>query len=286
MKMEIIAGFWLLLSALAANAGPGDPPSRQDDGVIDVHAHIGQYKGRGCSPEAMLAHIEAFGLAKALVSNIAGATGSSEHETNLETVGWVRAHPTRLKGILWALPTRSDPGLIEKFLKDDAYRDVFVAIGLFPAFNGYAVDFPMAVAYLELCEKYRIPAFYPCGPSGSGADPRAIYRIAKNFPRVKILISPSSLLGRADNLIATVRESRLQGDAELYLGTANMELDDVLAAVRDLGADRVLFGTEACFHDEDSYGQYQALVADLKRRLSAADFAKLTRENAIALFGL
>ncbi len=90
--------------------------------------------------------------------------------------------------------------------------------------------------------------------------------------------------GAYQEAMATVKESIEKKDANLYLGTAQADPQFVLAAVKELGSDRVLFGTDATYYGQNHYEKYTDLVNLLHENLSESDFAKVMHGNAIKLF--
>ena len=76
------------------------------------------------------------------------------------------------------------------------------------------------------------------------------------------------------------------GDAELYLGTAQADPTGVLAAVAELGSERVLFGSDAAFFGAAHYEEYEAMMDSLSARLTPDEFRNVVRDNAIRVFKL
>ncbi|MEK7728249.1 MAG: amidohydrolase family protein, partial [candidate division KSB1 bacterium] len=116
--------------------------------------------------------------------------------------------------------------------------------------------------------------------------PEKIYAAAKRHPSVPIVLYHMGFLGPHNDAIATVKESLLKKDAQLYLETSQADPQAVLLAIKTLGAERVLFGTDATYYGEKHYEQYIAMTELLQKELRAEDFAKVTRENAKRLFKL
>src|SRR6266478_1440701 len=90
-----------LVSSLWPQAQPPTSPPRRswaDDRIIDVHAHIGTFRGYDLSTETLLANIERYGIRLVLVSNIDGAElpGTTQNldevKANLATIETVRLH--------------------------------------------------------------------------------------------------------------------------------------------------------------------------------------------------
>lgn len=287
-NLLILTAYALLIGC----SGTVEPGKWGDDKIIDIHAHIGTYEGYDLSIGTLLENIDRFGIEMALVSNIDGANvegftkNLSESSTNEITARIVMQYPQKLKGLLWAKPNEGNPAELETFLSEEKYKDIFVGIKIHPEFNSFEVDLPNAEAYLELCEKYDIPAVYHSGEEDSNSDPKKIYEVTKRHPNVKIVLYHTGFLGPHDSAISIVKTAIETGDADLYIETAQMDPEAVMKAVKELGADRVLFGTDATYYGKEHYEQYEELVNMLKSRLDDQDFGKIVRGNAKKLFKL
>ena len=287
-KLLEITAYALLIGCSSAE----EPGIWTDDRIIDIHAHVGSFEGYDLSIGTLLENMDRFGIDMALVSNIDGANvdgytkNLSETATNETTAQIVMQYPQKLRGLLWAKPGEGSPGILEVFLSDERYKGIFVGIKIHPEFNNFEADLPNAETYLELCEKYDIPAVYHSGGEGSNSDPQKIYEIAKRHPNVKIILYHTGFLGPHERAINIVKAAIEYGDADLYIETAQMDPEAVMKAVNELGADKVLFGTDATYYGKEHYEKYEALVNILKSRLNEQDFQKIVRGNAQRLFKL
>ena len=257
-------------------------------GIIDIHAHIGSFRGFDLKTETLLSNLRRFDIRLALISNIDGAhlSGTTldldEKSANQMTLETVQEYPGLLRALAWARPSDPDgsPANIEPFLRDHG----FVGVKLHPDMNQFAADDAIVDGYLELCAKYEVPAVFHCGAVGSNSGPEKIYTAAKRRPTVAVIFYHMGFTGAYQEAIATVKESIEKKDANLYLGTAQADPQFVLAAVKELGADRVLFGTDATYYGQNHYEKYADLVNLLHENLSESDFAKVMHGNAIKLF--
>jgi len=260
--------------------------------LIDVHAHVGSFRGFDMSLATLLANLDEGGVRIALVSNIDGAAlpGTTadldEERANRRVAEVVRAHPDRLRGLLWARPLDGDPARLARFLDDPATARLFVGIKLHPEFNGFAADDARVDRYLALCERYHLPAVVHSGRPGSPSSPERIYALARRHPTVPVVLYHMGFGGAHEQAIAAVEKSLARRDARLYLETAQADPEMVLQAIARVGADRVLFGTDASYFGKGHYRTYEPLLMLLRARLSDEDYAKVTFANAERLFGL
>ena len=256
--------------------------------IIDIHAHIGSFRGFDLKTETLLSNLRHFNIRLALISNIDGAhlPGTTldldEKSANQMTLQTVQENPRLLRALAWARPTDPDgsPANIEPFLRDHG----FVGVKLHPEMNQFAADDSIVDGYLELCAKYDVPAVFHCGAVGRNSGPGKIYTAAKRHPTVAVIFYHMGFNGAYQEAISTVKESIEKKNANLYLGTAQADPQFVLAAVKELGSDRVLFGTDATYYGQNHYEKYTDFVKLLHENLSESDFAKVMHGNAIKLF--
>jgi len=268
-----------------------------NDRIIDIHAHIGSFKGYDLSTPTLLDNIHRYGIRLALISNIDGAElpgttlNLDEIEANQATVEHVRQYPNQLRGLVWTRPEDGAPEKVEPFLRDSIStgpdRRVFVGMKFHPDMNNFPADDPRVDGYLLLCEKYGIPAVFHSGSDdAANAAPQKIYAAARRHPTVPIILYHMGFLGPHGSAIATVKAALTKKDAQLYLETSQADPAEVLRAIKKLGSARVLFGTDATYYGKQHYQQYEAMLSRLKNDLSAEDFAKVVRKNAEKLFNL
>jgi predicted TIM-barrel fold metal-dependent hydrolase len=264
--------------------------------LIDIHAHIGSFKGYDLSTPTLMSNIERYGIRLALISNIDGAElpatlNLDEVKANQATAEHVRKYPDKLRGLVWTRPEDGAPAKVEPFLQDaiatGPSKKVFVGMKIHPDMNHFSADDSRLDGYLQLCEKYQIPAVFHCGSDDtSNSAPQKIYALARRHPTVPIILYHMGFLGPHGSAIATAKQALNKGDAQLYLETSQADPAEVLRAIKELGSDRVLFGTDATYYGKEHYQQYETMMSRLKNELTAEDFAKVVRGNAEKLFNL
>lgn len=264
--------------------------------IIDIHAHIGSFKGYDLSTPTLLENIHRYGIRLALISNIDGADlpqtqNLDESKTNQATAEHVRRYPGKFRGLVWTRPNDGTPANVEPFLRDSIAtgpsKKIFVGMKIHPDMNDFPADDARVDGYLRLCEQYQIPAVFHSGSDDtSNSAPRKIYAVARRHPAVPIILYHMGFLGPHQSAIAVVKEALKKGDAQLFLETSQADPTEVLRAIKELGSDRVLFGTDATYYGEAHYEKYEALMTRLQKELAVEDFAKVVRGNAERLFKL
>ena len=258
------------------------------EGIVDIHAHIGQFKGFQIGLKPLVRNVQRYKIRFALVSNLDGANlpgttkALDEVQANEETVSAIRNYPF-LRGLAWARPVDpgSSPKNLEPFLRDKG----FVGMKLHPKFNQFNADDPRVDPYLDLCEAYDVPAVFHCGEEKT-CHPRTIYRIAQRHPKVAIVLYHMVFFGDSALAISVAEEAKTKGDARIYLETSQTGAPAILEAVRRVGSEHVLFGSDATYYGEDHYSQYLDTLRSLKKNLSPRDYENVTSLNALKLFRL
>ncbi|MBQ8848143.1 MAG: amidohydrolase family protein [Candidatus Gastranaerophilales bacterium] len=166
--------------------------------------------------------------------------------------------------------------------------------------------------YLKIAQERKLPCLFHCDSDISGGS--AIYRLAKNFPDVPVILGHTGA-GSEMNFIeakAAIRKSMQMNDAKLYCDISWMDwknglpdgvfenVKDLIETFKKIGAlDRILFGTDAplgCFGEKLEGGisekeAYEKMVSGIKTMIKqnfgdeANDIIdKIFYKNAMNLF--
>lgn len=286
--------FLIALLTAVCSIAENDPQNWSDLNIVDVHAHIGNFRGYDLSLDNLLQNIQNYRIRLALISNIDAAQlpgitpNKTESAANEETANAVRENSERLRGLVWVRPKDGSPSVIERFLtqKLPDGSPVFVGMKFHPEMNHFKADDASVDAYLKLCRKYEIPAVFHCGKSPSNSSPERIYNVAKRHPEVPIILYHMGAFGPHESAIQTARQAIKNRDANLYLETSQADPDAVINAIRTLGSDRVLFGTDACYYGKNHYQSYVKLIEVLKTHLRKEELENVLSGSARKLFHL
>jgi uncharacterized protein len=297
----------VLLLVLAAACSPSarhpDPPDWRDLEVVDVHAHLGTYGTFDLRLGTLLGYLERSGTRLALISNLDGSSAqptgrlgpSAANQTTLETV---RRHSGRLRGLLWANPGEATAAELERFVaatmdESPTGERVFVGLKLHPDLDRFLADDRRVDPFLELCRRHRLVAVFHAGPPGSPSAPERIAASARRHPTVPVILYHMGADGfdggagvGQEAAIAIVEKSLAAGDADLYLETAQTPAEWIVEAVRRLGQDRVLFGTDATYYGAAHFESYAPIVSRLRQELPPPALAAVMGGNARRLFRL
>ncbi len=244
--------------------------------------------------DALDAHLHVSG-------NGAGALGMNSLRTAMSSAGMVCGISSWLDNraldrvdcasaglfpLVWIRPGETSQAEVKKRLVDGA-----VGLKLHPTVDGYPADDRELDRYLEIASEARCPV--ACHSAPGDADPDHIRRLAERFSNVPIILyhtylGPSEGRGRATQ---HVREQ-----PNLYLETSWCQWRTVLRLIDEVGADRVLFGSDASIDGTAHYTRhppnvegretYNDGLVPLVRKLGVDRARKVMGDNARRLFGL
>jgi Amidohydrolase/Starch/carbohydrate-binding module (family 53) len=167
----------------------------------------------------------------------------------------------------------------------------FVGIKLHPTSDDYHADDPALDPYIDIAAEMGVPV--ACHSAPGDADPDHIRRLAERFPTVPLILY-HTYLGPREGRVRAVRHALEQPN--LLLETSWCGWRDVMAFVDQVGADRVLFGSDAVADGHAHYlrdppnveGQetYNGGLVALVRSLGTVDARKVMSDNTRRVFAL
>ncbi|MCS6885099.1 MAG: amidohydrolase family protein [Acidobacteriota bacterium] len=261
------------------------PPRLNVPGIIDINASIGQFPARESSLENLLTNLHRNNISLALVANIEGASergGLDKDEVTInEQTARITEQHRELKPVVWAKPGAkgASADLVEPFLRDRG----FLAIRFHPDLNNFTADSPAVYPYMELCKRYGVPALFHCGRT-TRSNARTIYSLARKYPTVPVILLHMGFGTNHEEAIAVAKEAKERGDANIYLDTSQVDMASLQLALDQVGADRILFGSDATYFGKQHYEFYVNVVGAIKVSVTENDFRKVIRENALKLF--
>lgn len=245
-----------------------------------------------------------------------------EIEGNKDLLKIAEQNP-KIKVELACEPTAGSAEKIEAMLKEHS-PNVY-ALKFHPMCSNLSADDPRYEPYMKVAQRFQKPCVFHSDRIDTNASPRKIYELAKKTPDVPVVLYHMSMASPARNIepishlsqeeltaqglddvgkingfqwnnrerwnqdgIDVVKESIAKKDADLYLETSWTKPETVVKAIKEVGEDRVLFGTDAPFDGKEKYIQY---VTDVKTAIknefgekSEAIINKVFFENANKLF--
>lgn len=253
--------------------------------LVDVHAQFDD----STPPGRLHTYAGLCGLDYVLVANGAaasthgGGTNLDEATANGAALEASRKH-RRLLPLYWARPGERDSYV--HALAGALASEPFVGLFLSPAENGYDVTDKLLDPYIDVLTTAERPCVIRVSDD-SRSRPAQIGVLAKRHPDVAFVLCICAAKPelRAEAL-DVIRRSWQSQDAQMYLDTSHADGNGVRTAVRALGAERVVYGTDALRHGESHVPRHIALLDELRKSLAAEEFRLVAGANAARLFGL
>lgn len=251
------------LEGEAANSGP-----KERSIVIDAHAHFG-YMGmfgqqRDVSFEESLAAADQAGIDKLCLSSIEAITFEMEGG-NREVHRLMKQYPDRIIGFATVpAPYFGRRGL------DELQRAVEVfgmkGIGELETSAAYPIDIPPWIAVLKKAAGLKVPVLVH-------GSPFACARAAELVPDVTILLAHlgTGLGLTVGEWIDTIEMAKTHLNVYLESCTSITSYGQIEMAVRELGSERIIFGTDSPLLDP----------AVMKAKITSADVSAEAKENIL-----
>jgi len=247
----------------------------EDLTVIDVHQHLGaSWLGMfdDCNIEAnvLVGQLDRFCINRAVVSSLQILCDITKG--NDDIIAGTREYPDRLIPFMVVSPRLSNA--VDEI--DRCAELGMKGIKLHPAVGEWRVGSHVADPIFRRAEKYNLPVKVHSG-SDPYSNPREIAEMAGRFPDVKIILAHMGGQQWMDAIEAAVAHPNIYLDTADHVGAYEV----LAAAVREVGADRILFGSDA---------PELNLAAELAKvvygQISTEAKHRILGLNALSLFGL
>lgn len=251
--------------------------------LIDIHTHIGHLPGvlgDYYSAEDLRYVVDNEGARFALASS-ASTTSIGEARGLAEAIDMVQRHGERLGGIFWVNPR--DPEWPKHAAA--AKEHGFYGIKIHPVLDNYAVNRKALDAVFACALQYRWPILTHTGLDATPHSAACYKELIAAYPDVVLILAHL----RVEAIPLAKRYD------QVYLDTTYVEPMMVEIGVDAVGADKLLFGSDACegFDVGHAPGRvrpprsYAGLVQGIRERgVSEEALEKIVYLNAKRVFGL
>lgn len=203
---------------------------------IDAHAHVGIFGGwakLAVTPEQLIEQMDAFCIEKTLLCA----------EPNTLTFDAMQKYPDRFVGMYYANPFggQSEVEALYDYIQNKGFRGIKTN----PLRHAYVADDAIMDPIMEAAKDLNIPVFMHCGHPPYSL-PWSIALLAERHPDVKLVMIH---MGHGHGVYIDASLKMAKRYPNLYLEMSGMPMPTkILEAYREVGADRILFGTDAPFH--------------------------------------
>ena len=267
--------------------------------IIDTHVHIGNMLNFNMSEEDVIYSMDKYGIDYSIVSSINAAEFDhslrlvpeeyqhSQCECLKDAVAFAKKYPDRIGAAVWARPfvEKADYDLY-KAIEDN--RKLIKAIKFHPFHSNVPFDSEIMEPYIELAERYELPAVVHTGGSDAASCIR-VFNMAKKHPRTNFVMVHMGL--GTDNKEAIELVSKLPN---LFGDTTWVPLNSTIQLIKTAGIEKVVFGSDNPIDGKDTYlhngfgerSLYQQYFNEARDLLSAEDYDRLMYKNALSLFNI
>jgi len=241
------------------------------DLIVDVHAHIGIFKyglARSMTAEGLVRLMDEAGVDKAVISQLS----LKMTEDNDSVSKAVDEFPDRLLGFAHIDPRDSKTALKE--LDRSINTLGLVGVKMHSNFDHFVPWDKNVFELMERIEDYRLPVLFHTGEELS--RPLQIAYVAKHFPKIPVILGHMGLWIAIESIPAAKLSDNI------YLETSIQgEIPALEEAVKELGAERILFGTDTPF---SAYTVEMAKIEALD--IPEEDKGKILGRNALKLLNI
>jgi len=236
--------------------------------IVDAHTHLGDFPlfNVKLDAESMIKIMDEYGIEKAVVFSL----------PNELTLKAVKKYPERLIGFIWINPHQGEKAL--KQIDQAIVKWGFKGIKMHPLLDSYLPDQDVVHPVMERARKYRIPVLFHCGhPPWS--LPWHFSSLADRFPDVTVILGH---MGHGHIVYINGAIDVAKKHDNIYLETSGMPMHSkIKEAVKVLGADRVLYGSDMPF----GHPAYEILKVRVSG-ISEEDLRLVLRENILRMLRL
>ena len=203
--------------------------------IIDHHNHIwegestGGFLDEGMRVKRILKEMDQAGV------DVAGVCTVAQSIDNDYVVNACREHPDRFFGFCMVNPRDGQAVSTLRHYLDQGLR----GLKLHPRLHGYQLgDHELMDPLMEVCREYQVPVFSH-GGSEENDHPFYFEELARAFPEVTVILGHMCALNYCDDAITVAARN-----SNIYLDTSTAELFSVKAAIKKVGADRIVMSTD------------------------------------------
>lgn len=232
--------------------------------ILDPHMHVGDFPLFNVSLQG-----DAIGTYMQR-NNI--DTGIVFHQDN-QMVRESIAQQPNVFGLYWANPKQE--GALEE-AREYLQLPQFRGIKLHPLLDGYHPNEPFVWPFIELLIEHDLPVLIHCG-TPIFTLPWSIEELVREFPEGKFVLGH---MGHTNIVYIDGAIDVASRNSNVWLETSGMPMSSKIAeAVRRVGRDRVMYGSDAPFHEP----KVEQLKVELSG-LSEEDLAHVMHHTAKSLF--
>lgn len=206
---------------------------------IDAHAHIGDFGGWAgvkIDIENLISQMDEYEIEKTILC-------SSGPEDNDNVLKAYKKYSDRIVPLVFLSPFDGEKAI--EMIDNYVINEGFKGIKLNPLKNAYVADADFLNPIMEKADSLGIPVFIHCGHPPYSL-PWSIALLAERFPSVKVVMIH---MGHGHGVYIDASLKMAERYDNLYLEMSGMPMQSkIKEAYKNIGKDRIMFGTDAPFH--------------------------------------
>ena len=265
--------------------------------VIDSHVHIGDSLGFIMKEETVIESMEKYNIDYCIISNADAA--ELDHELKVipeeyqidqvtalkRSLDFARKYPNKIGVLVWLKPRLE--GLTDELIEMiEENLDIIFGLKLHQHHSRTGMDDESMVPYIEFARKHNLPIMAHTGGCEEAGCIR-VWNAAKKYPDVKFIMAHMGL--GTDNEEAIKLLGTLPN---LYGDTAWVSIESTIKAMKEAGADKMLFGSDSPIDGVDTYhcngygepSVYQKYFNELESIIGKEDYDKLMYKNVLKMY--
>jgi predicted TIM-barrel fold metal-dependent hydrolase len=243
------------------------PPGSQ---VVDAHAHLGggpNFTIPRSGYDDVVRTMDETGIDVAWIAPLLGC-GPDYRVGNRLMAEALRRHPGRFRGLVVVNPNYPT-GMSDELARYGELEAV-AGVKLHPGFHGYPISGPAYLPVWAYAHERRLPVLLHTWGGTSTSAPSQVNGVAGDYPQASFLLGHSG--GTWAGHLEAIEVARRWPNVYLETCISRSPFGALEWMVREVGAERVLFGTDQPFIDP-------------RPQLGRVAFAKLTDGEKTAILG-
>lgn len=255
----------------------------------DSHAHIGQYGPWTCNIDELLDNAKQQSITKIIISDLDINEFDENGNLNHSELSQIKMNDiarTKVIGyedvfklLFWIRPycEKADDKL-KIYLKEN--NNIYVGIKVHPKTSRTTFNEQNYKSYIELCGELKLPFCIHTDDDGF-SNIEYVYEVAKKYPDINFIAVHMELGGDHKNAIKYISKCE-----NLYGDTTLVNNNDVLMAIKECGAEKILFGSDANVFGSGSYDRYDGLCDMIVNEFGIDAAECVFEKNAKRIFGI
>ena len=267
--------------------------------IVDMHTHIGEVFNFKMPEENLIESMQKYNIDFSICSNCEAAAFDHNHKllpytmqksqelAYADAISFARKHSDKIAVMPWVKPhCQTISNEFISMLRQNL--DITVGIKVHPVHSFINFNSPSVEEYIKLAEQFDLPVLVHTDDTlESGCE--SVYEMSVKYPTVKFILGHMGLGTDNQEAIKMIKERK-----NLYGDTAWVPVKSTVQAIKECGANKIMFGTDNTIDGVDTLGVnpsgepslYQQYFNELKDLVTQTEYENLMYKNAIRVFKL